>query len=393
MDGSSWGSATLYRGAASYEYGALGSVGGFLQHAVGDGFELVGSQQVLLFESLGLDGLQQGHALLLGGFDAELLTPALDRGRPAIFAEDDIDGLLPDELGREGHVFERMLLARHAHPAGDDAGFDFVETVAHDGTIRRLSDLGLLHDESRNFAEFLRANADIDAVQAEQGQDHVFHGHVAGALAQAGDGGLGDGSSGLQGGQRIGNAEPEVLMAVNFHGLLQPLDGFLYHMVNGIGGAAAHGVRESEGVHVALGGDFLDDVEQAIDFRAGGVNSEKHGVQARFFGGARGVNGGLHGAIKGPSIGVLDHVIAGGNLDNYALTSAGFDDLDLFGNAAGKGKNFRLQTERGDVLNGRFILIGNGRHSGLNEVDPERIKLPGEGHVLLPAEDHSSLLV
>src|SRR6266568_4049373 len=98
--------ATLYRGTPSYEYGALGAGGGFPQHPVGYSFELVGSQQVLLFESLGLDGLQQGHALLLRGFDAELLTPLLDRGRPAIFAEDDIDRLLPDELGREGHVFE-----------------------------------------------------------------------------------------------------------------------------------------------------------------------------------------------------------------------------------------------------------------------------------------------
>ena len=146
-------------------------------------------------------------------------------------------------------------------------------------------------------------------------------------------------------------------------------------------------------VHVAFGGDALDDVEQAIDFGARRVDREEDGVEAGFLGGERRVDGGLHGAIEGPAVGVLDHVVAGGNLDDHARAAAGLDDLDLFGDAAREGEDFRLQSEGGDVLDGGFVLLGDGGHAGFDAVDAEGIELLGDGHFLFAAEDDGGLLL
>ena len=144
---------------------------------------------------------------------------------------------------------------------------------------------------------------------------------------------------------------------------------------------------------MAFGGDSLDDVEEAIDFGARGVDGEEDGVQAGFLGGAGGVDGGLHGAIEGPAVGVLDHVVAGGNFDHHAGTAASLDDLDLFGDTAGEGEDFGLQAQRGDILNGRFVLLGDGGHAGFDAVHAEGIELLGDGHFFLAAEDDGGLLL
>ena len=122
-------------------------------------------------------------------------------------------------------------------------------------------------------------------------------------------------------------------------GFFEALDHLLDDMVHGVGSAAAHGVGQGESVHVAFGGDSLDDVEEAIDFGARGVDGEEDGVQAGFLGGAGGIDGRLHGAIEGPAVGVLDHVVAGGNFDHHAGTAAGLDHPDLFWNAASESED------------------------------------------------------
>ena len=69
------------------------------------------------------------------------LTPSFSHhssmdGGPLFLPSTMLTGFWPDEIGGEGHVLERIILARQAHPAGDDAGFDFVELVADDRPVR-----------------------------------------------------------------------------------------------------------------------------------------------------------------------------------------------------------------------------------------------------------------
>ena len=44
-------------------------------------------------------------------------------GGPLFLPEHDVDRLLADQLGRERHVLQRIVLPAEPHPAGDDAGF------------------------------------------------------------------------------------------------------------------------------------------------------------------------------------------------------------------------------------------------------------------------------
>ena len=68
------------------------------------------------------------------------------------------------------------------------------------------------------------------------------------------------------------------------------------------------------------------------------------------FGGERCVDGRLHRAIDRPTVAVLDHVIAGGDLDDHARTANVLDDLDFGRDAAGEPVNLCLQAERGNAV-------------------------------------------
>jgi hypothetical protein len=67
-------------------------------------------------------------------------------------------------------------------------------------------------------------------------------------------------------------------------------------------------------------------------------------------------------------------VVAGGDLDDHALDPARLDHLDLFRDAARERKDLGLEAEAGDVRDRRLVLLGDGRHSGLNPVDPHRVE-------------------
>ena len=201
-----------------------------------------------------------------------------------------------------------------------------------------------------------------------------------------------DGAGG-QRGNRVGHAEPEILVAVDFDRLLQALDDLLHDVADRIRRAPADRVGHRQRVHVAFGGDLVDDVEEPADLGARGVDGEEDGVEAGFLGRERRVDRGLHGPIHAPAVGVLDHVVAGGNLDDHAGAAARLDDLDLFGNAAREREDFGLQPQRGDVLNGGLVLLGHRRHAGLDPVNAERVELLGNRDLLFAAEHDGGLLL
>ena len=168
---------------------------------------------------------------------------------------------------------------------------------------------------------------------------------------------------------RVGNAETEVLVAVNLDRLLEPLDSLLDHVVDGLRRGDAERIGECEGVHVAFGGHTLDDVQQSLDLGARGVDGKEHGIETRLFRGDGRLDRGLHGSVAGPSVGPLDQVIAGGNLNDHALAPASLDHLDFFGDAAPEGKNFRLEAQVSDLGNGCAVLVGNRGHARLDALD------------------------
>ena len=182
-------------------------------------------------------------------------------------------------------------------------------------------------------------------------------------------------------------------MAVDFHRLLQPVDHSCHRVGDRLRRAPADGVGHRQRVHVAFRRDLVDDVQEAAELGARRVDGEEHGVQPGLLGRQRRVDRRFHRAIHGPAVGVLDHVVAGGNLDDDAFAPAGLHHLDFFGNAAGERQDLRLQAERGDVGDRGLVLLGHRRHAGLDPVDAQRIELLRDRHFLLAAEDDGGLLL
>ena len=141
-----------------------------------------------------------------------------------------------------------------------------------------------------------------------------------------------------------------------------------------------------------FGRHLLDDVEEAIELGAGGVDREEDGVETGCLGGERGLDRRLHRALDRPAVAVLDHVIAGRDLDDDARAAARLDDVDLGRDTAGKAEDLSLEAKRGNVGDGCLVLRRHRRHTGLDAVDAERVELLRDGDLFLAAEDHGGLL-
>ncbi len=179
---------------------------------------------------------------------------------------------------------------------------------------------------------------------------------------------------------------------MNFHRLFQALDHSLHHVIHRVWRGATHRIGQGERVHVALGRHALDHIEQWLHFRAGRVDGEKDGVQAGIFRGQCGVDGRLDGAVEGPPVRILDHVLAGGDLDHHTAAAACLDGSYLIGDTTAESKDFRFESQTGDVLNRRFVLLRDRGHSRFNAVNSQRIELARDSDLLFAPEDHSGLL-
>ena len=160
------------------------------------------------------------------------------------------------------------------------------------------------------------------------------------------------------GGERCGgvrDAEAEILVAVDLHRLLQAIDDLLHRVRYGIRRAHADGIGHRQRVHVPFGRHALDDVEEAIELGARGVDGEEDRVESRLFRRDRRFDRRLHGAVHRPAVRVLDHVVADRDLDDHAVHAARLDDFDLLRNTAREREDLRLQSKRGDVL-GTFAI-------------------------------------
>ncbi len=179
---------------------------------------------------------------------------------------------------------------------------------------------------------------------------------------------------------------------MNLDRLLQAIDHLLHHVRDRVRRADAHRVGDRQRVHVAFGGHLFDDVEEAIELGTGRVNREEDGVETGGLGGKRGLDRRFHRALDRPAVAVLDHVVAGRDLDDDPRAAAGLDDVDLGRDAAGEAEDLGLQAERGDVRDGRLVRRRHRGHAGLDAVDAQRVELLRDRDLLFTAEDDGGLL-
>jgi hypothetical protein len=187
----------------------------------------------------------------------------------------------------------------------------------------------------------------------------------------------------------VGDAQIEVLVAVDLDGLVEARLQLADHHANGLGRAPPEGVGQSEGIHMAVGGHLVDQVHVTVQVRAGAVDGEEHRVQPGLLGGKRGLDGRLNGPLHRLAVGVLNDVVARRNLGDDALYPAVFGELDVLWHAAGERENLGLQTQGNNVADGRFVFGRNGRHAGFNSVHSGFGQSFCDGHLLIPAKGDS----
>ena len=136
--------------------------------------------------------------------------------------------------------------------------------------------------------------AQVHAVQGQQGQHHIFIGCVAGPLAHGTDGSMGHIRAGGQAHDGVGGAQAVVVMEMQLDRLARDasLHG-LDQIGDGVGGQHAHGVHNGQGVHVAVVGHVLQEIQRPLHGGPGHVDREEYRVEPGFLGGQRGLDGQL----------------------------------------------------------------------------------------------------
>ena len=119
--------------------------------------------------------------------------------------------LQPDVLGRERLVVERVL----DDAVGVDAALVGEDVGAHDALPRRDRPRRRGGDVLAELAEAARVQAHVDLAEVLERHHDLLERGVAGALAEAVDGGVDVGGAGLDAGQGVGRRHAEVVVRVH----------------------------------------------------------------------------------------------------------------------------------------------------------------------------------
>ena len=262
------------RGGALHAEGLqLVAVRNAVHFAHNQGFDVFVVDRLFLVGQ-GLDGLEHGLELVVAqGGVAQGLQLVAHGVAARMLADDKIGAGAAD--GLRGHDF--VSFAVFEHTVLVDAGFMGEGVAAHNGLVGRN---GLTDDHGQQPAGREKLFGPDVGIKPEhvvphlEGHDHFLQRGVARPFADAGQSHLGLSGSGLEGGQSVGHAQPQVVVAVHAeHGLVGVggvLDDVADKVGVDVGNGIAHGVGQVDG-----GGSGLDDLghhpDQKVRVRARGV--------------------------------------------------------------------------------------------------------------------------
>ena len=203
-----------------------------------------------------LEGLEEVAQFLVRRLVAEFGEPLAEGVLTRVLAEHEGRLEHADRLGR--HDLVRPRVSQHAVLV--DARLVGEGVLADDRLVGRELDAGDRREQARGAEEFFRPDvvraSEVVGARAQR-HDNLLEGRVAGAFADAADRALDLARAGPDAGQRVGHAEPEVVVAV--HGEDRPVH---------VGYARVHGV--DHGVELVRRG-VADGVGQ-VDDRGAGVD-------------------------------------------------------------------------------------------------------------------------
>ena len=354
---------------------------------------LVDVHELLVEERpLELDGrlAHQGeHAVAVGlrELEAELLELAVDGARPGVLAHHDL-AFEADVLGGERLVVERVLddaVGVDAALVGEDVGADDA-LPGRDGARRGGGHV------LAELAEAARVQAHVDLAEVLERHDDLFEGGVAGALAEAVDGGVHVGGSGLDAGQGVGRRHAEVVVGVHLD--VEPaLSLEERDDVEGVERVEdAERVAEAQAVGALLLGR-LAEAQQELEVGARGVLGVDRHVEVLVLGEGHALADLVEHPL--PRLGqlVLDVDVAGRHGDGHGVDAAVERVLDVVDDGPVPGEDGGVEPEVDDLLDRRLLVAAHGRDADLDLVHADLVEQLGDADLLVVAEHDAGRLL
>ena len=183
-------------------------------------------------------------------------------------------------------------------------------------------------------------------------------------------------------------------MEVGLEGHIDALLDPLGVVRNGVRGAHPKGVDERDVVDVSVGGDRLEVVEQ-LRHRCcpGGVDGEERDLEPIVVCVLGGLDRGLDGAFQRPLVGLLDQMVAGGDLHHHAGHATLERQLDVRHQAPAEGVDLGRQAFGGHPLDGLGVGRGYRGETGLDPMDPGLGQCHCDPHLVISGELDTRLLL
>ena len=221
---------------------------------------------------------------------------------------------------------------------------------------------------------------------------NFFESRVAGALADAVDGAFHLARTGVDGGQRVGDGEAEVVVAVRGEDDALRVDGgdaladLAKHLAVFFGSGVADGVGHVDGGCACLDGN-AHHFDKEVAIGAGGVFRREFDVVDERAGQADGFAGEVECLLAADLELVFEVQIARGEKDVDAgavgeLDGAG-GHFDVFRLGAGQRGNARLADGLRDGGDGREVAFRGHGEAGLDDVHAQVLKGMGHGELFL----------
>ena len=277
-----------------------------------------------------------------------------------------------------------------------DAGLMAEGVEADDGLVGLDVHAGVVGDHAGERDEVLGVDAALDIEEVGAGldaHDDLFEGSVAGALADAVDGALDLAGAGGGGGEAVGGAEAEIVVAVNGKGDGVDALDVLEDAVDELGELLRDGVADGVG-DVDGGGAGRDALAEEtigeVGVGAGGV----HGAELDVGDVALGLGDHLArllehflaaGAelVRDVNVGAADEDVEAGV---FGVLDGGPPLLDIVGDGAAEGGDGGAADFVGDAGDGVEVGGTGGGEAGLDAVDVELLQHLGDLELLVVGE-------
>ncbi len=196
-----------------------------------------------------------------------------------------------------------------------------------------------------------------------------------------------------EGHQCVGHGHTEVVVEVGFQRFADARLHLFGEVGNGVGGGPAERVDQRQGIHVAVGGDVVDEVQEPAQLGACRIDGEEDDVEALLVGVPRRLHREVDCLLQWPLVPQLDDVLAAGDLDNNPLDAAVHGALDVGDHAARKGEDLRAELTLHDLPDRGLIGLGHGGHPRLDAVHAGFGELFRDPNLVVLGKHHSCLLL